>query len=448
MMAKWSKIVTFFILVTMTGCSGFPFKPGANTPPGTQVGGQTPVPSSSVTPEAVETLAPTTTAVTGRATQVSSGSIVRIWLPPEFDTKGSNPAGGLLKDRLASYTAGHPGVSVEVRVKALEGTGGMLESLIAANAAAPQVLPDLVLLPRPLLESAAFKGLLYPYDGLTNLMDDQHWFEYARQLAYLKSSLYGVPFAGDAMVLAIRPSLLGVAPHSLEAAIGLGEVLLYPAADPQALFTLCMYLANGGATQDQQGRPAVDEAALTGIFEYDQRASLAGVMPVALTDYTNDAQVWAAFSGNPYPMTITWASTYLKNTLPSGDEVVLAALPTPDGIPFTLATGWSWALAGADPERRRQSVDLVEYLVEEDFLAEWTSAVGYLPPRVDALQIWLEGKQRQVIEQISYSAWLMPSEDLVSSIGPALEQAVVNVLKAQSEPQSAAQSVTNQVNQP
>jgi hypothetical protein len=53
-----------------------------------------------------------------------------------------------------------------------------------------------------------------------------------------------------------------------------------------------------------------------------------------------------------------------------------------------------------------------------------------------------------VMEQISYSAWLMPSEDLVASIGPALEGAVVNVLKAQSEPQTAAQAVVDQVNQP
>jgi ABC-type glycerol-3-phosphate transport system substrate-binding protein len=105
-------------------------------------------------------------------------------------------------------------------------------------------------------------------------------------------------------------------------------------------------------------------------------------------------------------------------------------------------------LAGQDPARRTLSVKLVEYLVEKDFLAEWAYAAGYLPPRADALQSWQEAEERQVIEQISYSAWLMPSADLVATLGPALEQAVVSVLKAQSDPQTAAQAVIDQLNQP
>ena len=81
-------------------------------------------------------------------------------------------------------------------------------------------------------------------------------------------------------------------------------------------------------------------------------------------------------------------------------------------------------------------------------MAEWTYAAGYLPPRADALQSWQDAELRQVIEQISYSAWLMPPADMLSSLGPALEQAVVDVLKAQSDPQTAAQAVINQINQP
>jgi ABC-type glycerol-3-phosphate transport system substrate-binding protein len=250
------------------------------------------------------------------------------------------------------------------------------------------------------------------------------------------------------MVLAHHPSLLEATPYNLENSLTLGEVLLYPATDPQAIFTLCMYQAEGGSTQDAQGRPSLDEASLVKILEYDQRASLAGVMPYTLTQYSDDAQVWEAFLGTPYPMAVTWASTYLSHKQTGQDDLAMAPLPTPDGVPFTLATGWSWVLAGQDPGRRMLSVKLVEYLVDKDFLAEWTYAAGYLPPRVDALQSWQEAEARQVIEQISYSAWLMPSADLVSTLGPALEQAVVGVLKAQSDPQTAAKAVIDQINRP
>jgi ABC-type glycerol-3-phosphate transport system substrate-binding protein len=105
-------------------------------------------------------------------------------------------------------------------------------------------------------------------------------------------------------------------------------------------------------------------------------------------------------------------------------------------------------LAGQDPERRVLSVRLAEFLVEKEFLASWTYAAGYLPPRVDALQSWEDADLRRIIEQISYSARLTPPADLISSIGPAMEQAVVDVLKAQSDPQSAAQAAIDQINQP
>jgi ABC-type glycerol-3-phosphate transport system substrate-binding protein len=374
--------------------------------------------------------------------------MIHVWVPPEFDPTKNNPASQLLKARLDQFEAENPGIELDVRVKALDGAGGLLDALAAANAAAPLALPDLVLLPRPLLESAALKGLLHSYDGLSSLVDDPNWFEYARQLAHLKTNTYGMPFAGDAMVMAYHPSMIGDPPNSLEASISLGEVLLFPATDPQALFTLCMYLATGGTLQDAEGRPALDKDALMNILEIYQRASQAGVMPYWLTQYSNDEQVWETFMREQFPMAVTWASAYLEHKLNAPADRSLAALPTPDGTPFALATGWSWALAGQNPERRMLSVRLAEFLVEKEFLAAWTYAAGYLPPRVDALKIWQDADLRWRVEQISYSSRLMPPADQISSVGPAMEQAVVDVLKAQSDPESAAQAAIDQLNQP
>lgn len=436
------------LLVTLVGCSSFPFQLGNRplvdtTPPETVLSPTTP---TTLTVE--QTVTPNIPGETAVMTQPAGGMMVRIWLPPEFDPDGNNPASLLLRARLEEFGAENPDVRLEVRVKALDGVGGMLEALVTANAAAPLALPDLVLLPRPLLESAALKGLLYQYDGLTSLVDDPNWFEYARQLAHLKTSTYGVPFAGETMVLAYHPSQMGTIPQNLEDFLSLGEVLLFPATDLQAFFTLSMYLANGESLQDAEGRPALDKVILTNILDFDQRASLSGVMPYWLTQYSNDEQVWEAFMGGEFPMAITWASAYLKHKPVTPDDLALAPLPTPDGVSFTLATGWSWALAGQDPQRRLLSVRLAEFLVEKDFLAQWTFAAGYLPPRADVLQRWQDTDLRQMIEQISYSAHLMPPADLISSLGPALEQAVVDVLKAQNDPQSAAQAVIDQINQP
>jgi ABC-type glycerol-3-phosphate transport system substrate-binding protein len=388
---------------------------------------------------------------TPTATPVASAQIerlLRIWIPPEFDPQGDGLANRMLKERLDEFAVDHPELRLEVRIKAVIGTGGVLEALAAANVSAPLSLPDLVLMPRPLLESAALKGLLYPYEDLAIPMNDRNWFEYARQLADIKSNVYGIPFAGDTMVLAYHPSLVESTPHNLDSAFSMGNVLLFPAADPQALFTLAIYMEKGGSLQDMQGRPFLDRAVLTSIFEYQQRASLGGVMPYWLAQYSNDEQVWEAFLGNQYPMAITWASTYLKNIPSTTDDLAMAPIPTWAGTPFTLATGWTWALTGQDPLRRLSSVRLAEFLTEKDFMASWTFTAGYLPVRVDALQKWQNTDLRKVVEQISYSARRVPSVELLSSLGPAMELAVVNILKSESDPQTAAQSVVDQVNSP
>jgi ABC-type glycerol-3-phosphate transport system substrate-binding protein len=395
-------------------------------------------PEATISPTPIETGSLTPQ---GRAT-------LRIWLPPEFDPEKAGMANGLLKSRLQAFETAHPDIRIEVRIKDLNGEGGLLESLAAASVSAPLTLPDLVLLPRPSLESAALKGLLVPLDGLTGMMEDRNWFSYAQQLAQLEATTYGIPFAGDAMVLAYKPTLTGSVPHTLDALVALGSVMLFPAADPQALFTLSLYMDGSGKIQDTLGLPFLDKSILTKTFEFEQRASQAGVMPPEVTQYSTDAQVWEVFSGDQSPMAVTWASTYLRNAQDLPDDLAMAPLPSWDGSPFSVANGWVWAFAGKDSVDQELSILLAEFLVEKGFMADWTAAAGFLPPRVDALQNWDDQALRQTIQQVSYSAQIMPPADLVSSLGPEIAQAVADVLSATLEPAAAAQVVSDQVNQP
>jgi len=436
------------LVLSLVGCNALPFQLGSTPLPGTPMPAVTLTPLPQGTPETGSTDIPGTQAASAEPTQPMGAVTLRIWLPPQFDPNSGTPAGDLLKDRLADFVALNSGVRLEVRIKALEGAGGLLEALAAANAAAPLALPDLVALPRPLLESAALKGLLYPYDGMTGVMDDQGWFEYAGQLAHLQNSIYGLPFAGDALVVAYRPTLLASTPRSLGTALSSGQILLFPAADSQALFTLALYQATGGSVMDAEGRPFLDETTLANLLEYDQQASMAGVLPYWLTQFATDKQVWDAFLGDQFPMVVTWTSRYLSQAGTVPDGLALAPLPTSDGSAFTLATGWTWALAGPDPARQALSVRLAEFLVDAQFLAGWSYAAGYLPPRLDALQSWQDASLREMLGRIAASARLVPPADVLSSLGPALEQAVVDVLKAQNDPQSAAQTAVEQINQP
>jgi maltose-binding protein MalE len=192
------------------------------------------LPLSTDTPLPPATATVPTNPVTEVVPSPAAPASLRVWLPAQFDPASGSPAGDLLQDRLDEF-ARRMDVDIEVRVKSENGVGGLLDSLTTANAAAPLALPDLILLPRPQLETAALKGLVYPLDGLVDPVSEGDWYPFAEQLARLQDSTFGLPFAGDGQVLVYRPQS-DAAPSDWRIALSQGQPLIFSAADEQSLY--------------------------------------------------------------------------------------------------------------------------------------------------------------------------------------------------------------------
>jgi ABC-type glycerol-3-phosphate transport system substrate-binding protein len=421
---KHLHVVLILSLLLLAGCVGLLSTDEPVENPETQVSTPTPtsIPASPSLPEASPTPAGPTT--------------LRVWLPPQFNPDADTPAARLLRARLDEFSKRRPDMRIEVRIKAAEGPGGLLDSLTTTSAAAPLAVPDLIALPRPLMETASLKGLLHPYDDLIPTMEEVDWYEYAHQMAQLQNSVFGLPFAGDALVLVYRPAIVSTPPASWQASLETASPLIFPAADQQALFTLAQYQSLGEAVQDDQGRPFLDAAPLSQVLAYYQQAQQAGVMPFWLTQYQSDEQAWEAFVDSQSDMVITWSSRYLANLLA---DTAAAQIPTRDGNAYTLAGGWVWALASTQPERQVMGAQLAEFLTDSSFLAKWTEASGYLPTRSSALSGWTNASLETLVSELVNSAHLYPATDVLISLGPSLQQATVQVLKEQSDPLTAAQ---------
>ncbi len=445
------------VISLAAGCDRLAFSVPTTTPAASPTVANSPTPQATSTPEATET---------------PSGPVtLRVWLPPQFDPTSGTRAGALLKARLDEFSKRRPGVRLDVRIKALDGPGGMLESLSTASAAAPEVIPDLIALPRPILEAAALKGLLHPYDGLTTILDDTDWYNYARELARLQNSTYGIPFAGDALILVYRPSVVKDPPRDWNDVLKSPGPLAFPAADPQAFCTLAFYQAAGGKVEDDQGRPALDVPTLAKVLAFYQQAATAGLLLPTLPQMEIDEEVWTTYQGGQSNQIITWASRYIQRVSappPGGapptvaatpgstptpgkapqEELAAAPVPTPDGVRFTLATGWVWALGSHHPERQALSVQLAEFLTQSDFLAEWTLAAGYLPPRSNALSAWSVAPAQSLAGQIVNSSHLSPSSDVLSSLAPILRQAILGILEKRGDPLTLAQEAVERLANP
>lgn len=427
---KTHLLILALICLGLGACSGIPL-PGQ--------------PSITTTLEPPPAVSPTSTPFTAPVTPTPGPTTLRLWLPPQFDPRQDGPASRLLQEQLDTFVEQHPGVRIEVRVKALDGPGGLLDALSTANAAAPLALPDLILLPRAHLETAALKGLLTPFDGLSTSINDDDWYAYAKELARLQDSTFGLPLAGDGQVMLYRPAEIIEPPKNWPNLLALSSPFIFPAADEQALFTLQQYLATGAPVQDAEGRPTLDPAALTEVLDYFAKASSAGVMPFWLTQFTTGNQAWKAYNENSGSLVAVPASRYLQD-LP-GDSIA-AQLPTQNGKPFTLVDGWVWALSNPQPDRHELSVALAESMTSSDFLAQWSMAAGYLPPRRSALASWSNRSLRGPVENMVESAHILPPIDALAVLSPALHQATIEVLKQESDPQTAAQKALDLIQAP
>jgi len=394
------------------------------------------MPAATVTPTATKPPAPRITPTPDRQLTL------KVWLPPQFAPAEGSAAGDLLQARLDDFAAEQADVSIQIRVKPGDGPGGLLDSLSTASAAAPLALPDLVALPRPVMETAALKGFLHPLDDLVDGLDDPDWYDYANQLARLQDSRFGQPFAGDALILVYRGENIPEPLSMLTSTLQSQGPLIFPAADPQALYTLALYQAAGGPTLDDEGRPFLDEEPLLRVLSFFHAATQSEFTPFWLTQFQSDDQAWDAFQKGQGDMVVTWASRYMRNKL-EGSQA--APIPTLDGEDFTLATGWVWAVASPLPSRQRMAAQLALYLSESEFLAQWTEATGYLPPRPSAISHWNDAEWRAIVEDVSMSARLHPSADVLPSLAAPLSEATILMLKQQGDPASAAEEAVNRL---
>lgn len=418
-MRHFLKFAVFLLL--LTGCANIPSL--LSTPEPAAVLTNTPAPATISTP----TLTPTSSPGGPR--------ILRIWVPPQFDPTAETLASAILQERLDEFVARRPGLQIEVRVKA----ESIVNSLSTTQAAAPSIMPDLVALARTDLESATAKGLLHPLDGLTTILDDPDWYPYARQMAHIQNTTLGLPFAGDALVLIGYNSSLPINWNELPEE----TLFIFPAADPQALFGLSLYISAGGELINDKGLPAVDETILAEVLSlYLPPEEEIGFISPASREYQSDEQAWNAFRERRGNLTVNWVSNYLEEqTL----TLTLAPLPGLGTGQYTLATGWSWALAGSTPENQALAVELAEFLSDSRFLAEWTQAAGTLPTRPTALSSWNDAISKIRLVQTAESANLVPSQELFSVVGPLFAEGTLSVLNGEHLPVEAAQSIAEQL---
>lgn len=364
-----------------------------------------------------------------------------LWLPPQFDPGNGTEAGDLLAERLDEFVARRPQTDLQVRVKSLSGEFGMLESLQLTGTTAPLLMPNLVALPRALLEDAFRYDLVVPLDEYLEDFGEGDWYEYALDLARIDDQIAGIPFAGDLMVMAYKENG-ELPPTDWSSLLGLQRALSFPASDSHSLVTLAWYQSLGGELRTEEGEPALDGDLMLEVLNFYKQAQEVNLMPYWLTQFETAEQAWASYLERQSSLSITWTSQLLGSESPN---TILAAMPTKDARAFTYADGWVWVIVPSNSEDEEFALELADYLTESDFLSSWSFTGGYLPVRQTSLASWSEESYYSTLEKLLPAAVLVPDAVLESELGPPVRDAVVDVLKSQVEPEEVLETLLEEV---
>ena len=368
-----------------------------------------------------------------------------VWIPPQFDPAADTTAGNLFLSRLDEFIERRPQTEIQVRIKPTIGDFGILESLQVTDSVAPLIMPDLVALPRSLVEQAFEAGLILPLEGYTELIEENDWYDYALDLALINDEIAGIPFAGDLMVLAYKDDTGDVPLPDWDAVITAQKTLAFPASDPRGLITLALYHSVSGEMPGTNEEVLIQGEPLLEVFTYYQDAQAAGVMPYWLTQFETDEQAWQSYQDRQSTMAITWSSILLTA---ESANTSLAAIPTKEANPFSYASGWVWCVVPSNIETEQEAVELIEFLTESSYLNTWGVEAGYLPVRPSGLDSWSETPFYSTLQQLLPAAVLLPGNDLLDDLGPEIRDAVISVLKDQVEPAVALSALLEEIQGP
>jgi multiple sugar transport system substrate-binding protein len=384
----------------------------------------------------------TTPAATILPTTAPSPARLILWLPPQFDPENGTPAAAILKQRLIDFETAHPQFTVEVRIKAMEGQSGLLESLKSTAVSAPAALPALVALPYPIMDEAVSASLLQPIRSDMVSLENTDWLPYARESAAVDGQTYGFPFAGDALVLAYRPLVSPEPPTTWQQLVGQQGFVVFPGADPEAAVVTDIYLSAGGSLTDDTGAPTLQAQPLEVTLKLLNDGAQGNALPYWIGNFSSFDQSWEIFTNQQAEYALTWSSLYLSS-MP--ENASIAPVPGFDLGSTSLAKTWAWCIPAGSTTDRQNSLLLAQWLSDPDFVNRWSLAAGYLPVHESGLANWQDHPDIAFIIELVHSDRLIPLAAPNEVTTPLLQDAAIQIIKKQTYYEQILNSIIGQI---
>lgn len=366
-----------------------------------------------------------------------------LWVPPQFGLEDS-PGYVILQERLTLFSERRPGVRVEIRVKGLDGPASLYESLVTTSNAVPLALPDLAVFDINDLEKASADNLIFPMDEVLTEPIVSDLFEFGKEISTIDENVYVLPFAIDALILVYRTNAIDSVPTSWNNLLETRGPLAFAAGDPNSLFSILLYQAQGKRLEIGEENP-VDQKYLEEIFQFYKSGQETNLFPFWLTQFEDEEVIWQAFREGQAQMAIVWSHTYLSN---QASNIRSTFIPTLNGTPYTLATGWAWGVTTPIIARQELATELAVFLSEGEFTGEWSTETNYFPAiNSGFLTLPQESLILTLANQVLPFADSRPSTEILEAFGEIFRENTISILKLEKSPSQAIEDILGKIGQ-
>jgi hypothetical protein len=324
--------------------------------------------------------------------EVGEGDTLRddqlvVWLPPLSGLAAEGNAGVVFNNVFVQFEQQHPGIRLDIQVKAESGPASLFTYLRSAQQAAPTILPDLVLINTQQLWQLVDLGMVQPIED-ADIPAGVDFFAVAQRAVVYREQRMGLPYALDVVHLAYDPADLPRPPADWATLLAGETSYLFPGAEAATSNELLLQYVGAGGVLRADGA-IEDPAALQAYFDFVTTARAAGVIPAGVVDLAGYPSVWRTFSAAPESLAAVQVNQYLPN-LANPTPFGYGALPTRTGTTLTVVETWAFAVLTPDANRRRLAVALVHALLAPEVQGPWSQFAARLPTQGGALALWTQ----------------------------------------------------------
>lgn len=317
-----------------------------------------------------------------------------LWLPDFFDPGEDSAAGSILETTFFQFEQSHPGLSIDVQIKAEFGQTGLPNYLRAAQRVAPSIIPDIVLIHSSQLWQIADLGIVPPLES-HELPAVDDFFPFSRDSILYRGQQYGIPYIANMVHAVGIPAEDSPIPATWAALLESEGRYLFPAGGVEnfRLASAVFHYRAAGGLLTEDGAPGADPVALEAFFNFIAAAHSNGQIPDRVLDYAIYESLWNAYSLEEGDIMLITAQDMLRE--PATGVSYLSA-PTATGSPQTIGNAWAFAVLTRDENYRELALELLDVLLEPEIHSMWTQAANRLPTRAEALSGWSGGQSDYV----------------------------------------------------